>query len=245
MLCAVCGVRRAVCTGVQCLPHLPDLMVDPFGNYLFQKLVEMCDAAARLNILRTITGASPPVAASVGPPTALEPVPVPSVDGTPSEAPSGVYGVCLGGSCGCAGCSVHRTCSAPFLWAVFARSWCGRSRCPVPSRFLPQRCPLPALPPASHVSTAGHATVPADVGDAQGVGAGSQAALKLNSIVTASLNVHGSCGAGQGRHRLLPGLVPHNHSFFLFFVFAGGLGSLPPCPPPPAPTRHPERSEAG
>jgi hypothetical protein len=151
VLCAVCGVRRAVCTGVQCLPHLPDLMVDPFGNYLFQKLVEMCDAAARLNILRTITGASPPVAASVGPPTALEPVPVPSVDGTPSEAPSGVYGVCLGGSCGCAGCSVHRTCSAPFLWAVFARSWCGRSRCPVPSRFLPQRCLLPALPPASLV----------------------------------------------------------------------------------------------
>lgn len=37
------------------LPHLPELMVDPFGNYLFQKLLEHCDITARLRILDVIT----------------------------------------------------------------------------------------------------------------------------------------------------------------------------------------------
>lgn len=57
----------------ECLPYLAELMVDPFGNYLFQKLLEMCDAASRLTILRAIVVDDPlPVAGSSATETTVE-----------------------------------------------------------------------------------------------------------------------------------------------------------------------------
>jgi hypothetical protein len=36
----------------ECLPHFVDLMMDPFGNYLCQKLFEHCDQMQRLELIR-------------------------------------------------------------------------------------------------------------------------------------------------------------------------------------------------
>lgn len=35
--------------------HITELMKDPFGNYLVQKLLEVCDEAQRMDILRVVT----------------------------------------------------------------------------------------------------------------------------------------------------------------------------------------------
>ena len=54
----------------ECLPHLPELMVDPFGNYLFQKMLEHCTPAARLTVLRAVAvddAASPPASSLSSP----------------------------------------------------------------------------------------------------------------------------------------------------------------------------------
>ncbi len=46
-----------VCARIQCLPHATELISDQFGNYLFQKLVDLCDGTARTAILREVTAA--------------------------------------------------------------------------------------------------------------------------------------------------------------------------------------------
>lgn len=38
------------------IDHIIELMTDPFGNYLVQKLLEVCDEAQRMEILHVVTG---------------------------------------------------------------------------------------------------------------------------------------------------------------------------------------------
>ncbi|GKV30276.1 hypothetical protein SLEP1_g39103 [Rubroshorea leprosula] len=40
---------------LEIIDHIVELMTDPFGNYLVQKLLEVCDEEQRMQILRTIT----------------------------------------------------------------------------------------------------------------------------------------------------------------------------------------------
>ena len=37
------------------IPHMADLMVDPFGNYLVQKLLDVCTQEQRSEIIRRVT----------------------------------------------------------------------------------------------------------------------------------------------------------------------------------------------
>jgi hypothetical protein len=41
---------------VEIIDHVVELMTDPFGNYLVQKLLEVCDEAQRMEILYRVTG---------------------------------------------------------------------------------------------------------------------------------------------------------------------------------------------
>jgi hypothetical protein len=87
----------------ECLPHLPELMMDPFGNYLFQKMIEHCTPASRLVVLRAVASddtGSPPVSSFSSPVTetrSLTQTPVVGTSNNTSPLPIGpqpVSGTC-------------------------------------------------------------------------------------------------------------------------------------------------------
>lgn len=41
---------------IEIIDHIVELMTDPFGNYLVQKLLEVCDEAERMEVIRRVTG---------------------------------------------------------------------------------------------------------------------------------------------------------------------------------------------
>jgi hypothetical protein len=41
---------------LEIIDHVVELMTDPFGNYLIQKLLEVCDEVQRMEILYRVTG---------------------------------------------------------------------------------------------------------------------------------------------------------------------------------------------
>lgn len=107
----------------ECLPHLPELMMDPFGNYLFQKMIEHCTPASRLVVLRTVAtddAGSPPVSSFSSPVTetrSLTQTPVVGTSNNTSPLPIGpqpMSGESLCKPCERQVCVVMRRCMCGF-----------------------------------------------------------------------------------------------------------------------------------
>ena len=47
---------KPLCLALQVLAHLVELMTDPFGNYLIQKLLDRCSEQQRSEVLNEVRG---------------------------------------------------------------------------------------------------------------------------------------------------------------------------------------------